>query len=365
MVIIDDSDNIDRISGLPDDLLLEILEKLAIDAGHVHTVARTCILSRRWRSLPASVSWPHITNFSLDAGNFFSLNGKQIATPAFTSALRRFLAVPSRNRIVATLILKLILTKHERDDNVRRIGALVGDAIDTGRVKRIELDVVGLVDLRLDWLDELPIKLGYGERFQHLLPAGACFRSAVTKLSLEHVWFRDPAVVNDLVQECNALRFLSLSACGFLPEGDLDIDEAPLPVLIIDAPQSRLSSLQCIQCYIDHVDLVQAPALRMFRCDDWLAENSPPVSFGYTASLQGLFLNHRNSDDDNDGGGGGEDGDDDDVAGLKLSNVLVKGEQLLGLFLGFQNGKVRVFCIPRVLAHLYFELVIWKSIYIS
>lgn len=143
--------------------------------------------------------------------------------------------------------------------------------------------------------------------------------------------------MNDLVRECKALTFLSLRDCGFLQEGDPD--EAPLPELIIDAPQSRLSYLQFSWCNIDRVDLVQAPSLRMFRYD-WLAEDASPVSFGYTPSLQSLFLSHYRDDGDDDEDDNVDD-DDDDNNNLKLSNVLVKGEQLGGLFLGFENGKVR------------------------
>ena len=47
---------IDKISELPDDVLLDILGRL-FTAGDVRTAARTSILSRRWRHLP----WPEIS----------------------------------------------------------------------------------------------------------------------------------------------------------------------------------------------------------------------------------------------------------------------------------------------------------------
>ncbi|KAK3159393.1 hypothetical protein QOZ80_2AG0149570 [Eleusine coracana subsp. coracana] len=333
-------EKMDMISELPDDILRKILWAVTL-AGDAHAAARTCVLSRRWRPLPSSMTRLHVTNFSLDAGDFFSLNGRQIATAEFTTALRRFLAVPATKRTVGMLSLRFIFTKHERDHNVRRIGAIVGDAVDDGRVISVELEIVGqiLPDGGIDeflFLDEAPTMLGYGECFRHhLLRPGSSFREALVKLSLQNVWFHDPAAVNDLVRECSALRFLSLTVCGFLSEQEmLDMEHAAGPaVLTIDAPQSRLTYLQCIQCYIHHVDLVQAPELHTFRCqfcclrEDDDDAFSPPVSFGYTPSLKVLLLSRECYDDDDD-------------VDLKLSDVLIQSAPLEVLLLGFGNGKI-------------------------
>ena len=59
------------ISGLPDDVLLNILERLVM-AGDAHTAARsTCVLSLRWRHLP----WNQIPGVSLDVGAFYPPGG--------------------------------------------------------------------------------------------------------------------------------------------------------------------------------------------------------------------------------------------------------------------------------------------------
>jgi hypothetical protein len=104
------ADEVDKISGLPDDVLLDILGRLAM-AGDV---ARTSILSRRWRSLP----WPQIPTVFLDVGEFFRSARRQLlfveqhwATAGLTDALARFLAVPPSARVIETLSLKLILTR--------------------------------------------------------------------------------------------------------------------------------------------------------------------------------------------------------------------------------------------------------------
>ncbi|OEL34256.1 hypothetical protein BAE44_0004727 [Dichanthelium oligosanthes] len=54
-------DQEDRLSKLPDDILLKILDRLQI-----HDAARTSILSRRWRQLPAMLS-----KLVLDIDHFF------------------------------------------------------------------------------------------------------------------------------------------------------------------------------------------------------------------------------------------------------------------------------------------------------
>ena len=220
------TDEVDKISGLPDDVLLDILGRLAM-AGDVRTVARTSILSRRWRSLP----WPQIHTVSLDVEEFFrsdddewriwrrSLRQHRFveqhqATAGLTDALARFLAAPPSARVIETLRLKLILT---RRDYVRRVGVLVGAAADASAVKTVELELVTEM-ARVASEVEARTKLGYGERFRHFLQdCPGAFRS-LTKLNLQNLWFDDPAEVNNLVRGCHALQRLSLSSCVLCPK---------------------------------------------------------------------------------------------------------------------------------------------------
>jgi hypothetical protein len=110
-------------------------------------------------------------------------------------------------------------------------------------------------------------KLVYGERFRHFMQdCPGAFRS-LKKLALQNLWFDDPTGVNNLVRGCHALQHrLSLTSCGLFPKTVLqamDNDDEPprLPMLTIDAPQSRLQVLVCEFCYIGGVELVQAPKL--------------------------------------------------------------------------------------------------------
>ncbi|KAL6633351.1 hypothetical protein ACP70R_026022 [Stipagrostis hirtigluma subsp. patula] len=322
----------DRLSGMPDDVLLDILGRLVI-AGDVHTVARTSVLSRRWRSLP----WPQTTNVFLDVGKFFpsaewiparrSRFWKQHhATAGFTDALARFLAAPASERVIERLCLKFILT---RRDYVRRIGDLVGAAAGAGTVKAVEIEIV--TEMESIASDVVRTMLGYGDRFVHLVQdCPGVFRS-LTKLTLKNLWFSDADELSNLVRRCSALKFLSLSSCGFRPDTSLiiDDDEAPPPrppVLTIDAPRSPLEILLCDFCYIAGVKLVQAPALGALRYRALLPEDSSPISFGCAPSLKALFLGQRQ--------------DLDNL--VKLSELLINGGQLETLFLSFNNGRIWV-----------------------
>ncbi|TVU02198.1 hypothetical protein EJB05_52322, partial [Eragrostis curvula] len=326
---------LDRISGLPDDVLLDILGWLAV-AGDVKTVAKTSILSRRWRSLPWS---SQITKVFIDVGDFSPDSGGWIpvrpqqrpafwdqheATEGFTDVLALFLAAtprPSRRRVIEKLRLKFILTKR---DLVRRIGALVGAAADAGAVKNVELEIV--TETTLFSYNEARTKLEYGKRFKHLLKdCPGAFRSRLTKLTLQNLLFHNPAVVNDLVRRCDALEFLSVNYCGFLAKGVWHRDQDTALELLIDAPLSRLKTLVCFKCHVNGVRVVQAPAL-VTLCCRWMYRDSPPVSLGCAPSLKTMFLRHRVSEDED--------------AAWKLSELLVNGGQIESLIFAFDNGKI-------------------------
>ncbi|KAF8691657.1 hypothetical protein HU200_040040 [Digitaria exilis] len=303
---------IDKISELPDDVLLDILGRLVVTAGDVHAVARTSILSRRWRSLP----WPQITGVSLDVSKFFIPSDEwqrvrqrrrrrrraweqdqRHATAAFTDALARFLEAPASKRVIEKLSLKFFL---RRRDDLRRIGELVGGAAAGGVVKSVELEIVVTEMKSVAPELEEQTKLGNGERFGHFLhDCPGAFRS-ITKLTLKDMWFHDAAELNsNLLRGCNNLQFLTLSSCGiFYPKTLPNADEPSRPpALTIDAPELRLEFLRCDLCDIGGVELVQAPALSGFSYYAKVIEDSAPISFGCTPSLKCLSLGHCQGED--------------------------------------------------------------------
>ncbi|PAN10043.2 hypothetical protein PAHAL_2G067800 [Panicum hallii] len=89
-----DGDGHNRLSNLPDHILLLVLERLR---GDVRSLASTCVLSRRWRMLPLMLSDLTIsvrTFVPADRGRTTAQVRRQ-ATGSFTGALRLFLATPT------------------------------------------------------------------------------------------------------------------------------------------------------------------------------------------------------------------------------------------------------------------------------
>ncbi|XP_044415329.1 uncharacterized protein [Triticum aestivum] len=323
----------DGLRGLPDDVLLDMLERL-VRAGDVHTAARTCVLSRRWRHMPR-YQIPHVC---LDVADFYSpadgwcpaalasarrrkdwcLPYQRRASEGLVQALWCFLAAPPSVRVIETLRLKMILTKYEV---LRRAGRLIGEAAGTGRIKAgadVELELV----MEKENLEHAPVEdmLGYGARFtQFLRGCPRAFR-ALTRLAVENLWFKDPGAVTDLVRRCRALEHLSLRCCGF---------DDPVDEMAVDAPpESRLRTLLCLECDVPGVSVVRAPSLVEFHCG-WrmFHANTPPASFGCTPALKKVTLHYRPYHRD------------DDHVGRRLSEfLLLEPDQLEVLTLLFDEA---------------------------
>ncbi|KAL6633353.1 hypothetical protein ACP70R_026024 [Stipagrostis hirtigluma subsp. patula] len=328
---------LDRLSGLPDDILLDILGRL-VAVGDVRTVATTSSLSRRWRSLP----WPQIPQVLLDVGHFFSrsdsdewvrarrrhrFGDQHHAMAAFTGALARLLslAAPPSKRFIERLALKFILT---RRDYMRRIGELVGAAAAAGTASNIEFEIV--TEMTCTSSNDHPSMISYGERFTGFVrDCPGAFRS-LTKLAVQFLWFEDQDALRNLVRGCGALEFLSLEFCGLLRPPAPDTDLTLAAALTIDAPESRLRTLVCDYCFIRRVELVHAPALVEFH-HRWIFDDfSPPISCGCAPSLKTLSLTHLY----------GKDGLDIDVT-WKLSELLVNVDKIETLRFDFENEKVQ------------------------
>ena len=115
----------DRLSDLPDDILVLVLERLRDgDCGDdVRPLARTCVLSKRWRSIPLMVSRLKLAvrSFLPPASSTVTIRCLHEATSKFIDALRFVLTMPAaghgqrgdmtRRR---RLTLQLYLTKHRR-----------------------------------------------------------------------------------------------------------------------------------------------------------------------------------------------------------------------------------------------------------
>ncbi|XBH65691.1 hypothetical protein VPH35_119253 [Triticum aestivum] len=178
----------DRISALPDHLLLEILERLDL-----REAVRAGALSRRWRRLPK-----HLSRVDLDVAHF------QGATPleamdAFTGAARSLLAVVPlpESGALRSLILGFFMPS---PPHLSTIGRLVQDVVSLGQTECLEF--------RTSLPPPEPLLDEIARQFMSFCRAYPVAFSWLTSLALERLVF-DHSDITELISACGRLRHLN------------------------------------------------------------------------------------------------------------------------------------------------------------
>lgn len=279
----------DRLSELPDHLLLIVLGKLRPD---VRLVARTCVLSKRWKALPLMLPrlWISADSFLPPTpDSTLPMRCLHQATSKFADALRFFLATDTAGgqRDIRRLSLRFILTKKRRQ--LHEICRLVSAAVERGEVGALEgaLDTVEGADSI--WATERgeAVARGYARRFMRLFraaPAGVV-GSSLAVLSLQNLCFLRASDLEGVVCACGALETLVLTYCWFA---------TPSPFRVDAGPRSRLRKLVVAEFFVEWVELVQAPELRGLTCENWTSK-AFPVRFapGSAPSFEKMTLANR------------------------------------------------------------------------
>ncbi|XBI86184.1 hypothetical protein VPH35_094190 [Triticum aestivum] len=266
----------DRLSMLTDDILLSILGRVSSCMA-----ARTSVLSTRWKHLP----WL-LPELSIDVKDFLSApcaepieeNDMEQAMKSLTKATRSFLH------------LKLYLF----NALLCEVGPLIGDAIDSGLLKDLDLTI----------LDETePLDHSEVEMQQRAQDIDAFFTAypSFDKLDMHHVLF----------DCCKQLKHLTLHHC----------DTGSYSLFKIDAPHSKLCVLEIGKCRFLRIDLVCLPNLKKLVCDTWVSQCAP-LTFGFVPSLGELELSC---------------GSDCEQRGFKLSELLHGVTSIHTLTLDFQG----------------------------
>uniref|UniRef100_A0A0E0CWW5 F-box domain-containing protein n=1 Tax=Oryza meridionalis TaxID=40149 RepID=A0A0E0CWW5_9ORYZ len=125
-----------RFNTLPDDILLSILERV-----DMRTVLRTSVLSTRWKHLPLLLS-----DVDLDVDEFIHQNSSMSAHEAMAVLIKLMSSLfgsPQNESIIKKLNLSFyLLTDLETSLKfLFNIGELVCNAIDSGKVKSVELTI--------------------------------------------------------------------------------------------------------------------------------------------------------------------------------------------------------------------------------
>jgi hypothetical protein len=258
----------DRISALPDDLLLGIFERLSL-----HEAVRAGAVSTRWRHLPHQLS--HV---DLDVNDF------QGTTPletmdAFAGAVCRLLPVcpPAEckcdckgMRAVKTLCLHFYMSS----PHLSSIGHAVEDTVSRGKTERLEFRVIPPSSDLTD-----PDHTELGRQFMSFSHACPIAFQWLTDLSLTSLEFGDNELPS-LMGACNKLKHLSLISCRL----------AWHSVLKIEVPNSVIQKLHFSRFSCMRIELNSLPKLTQLTCDSWNSKNAP-LRFGYVPELRKVALN--------------------------------------------------------------------------
>ncbi|KAM3223414.1 hypothetical protein ACQJBY_057023 [Aegilops geniculata] len=276
----------DRISKLPNDILLNILDRLDF-----RDVTRTSVLSRRWSQLPANLS-----RLKISARDFLS---PQTSIPddeldekfLRINALLRINAVNAANAAVVKAtksmlahrdpggcnIRLLSTTFYLRGDTPISVGHTVGNAIATLKVEKAEFTVLTQQKGRECSIDEM---VKFGTRFV------SCFNechnafAGLTRLYLENLRFRESNFVSNILVTCKQLNYLGFFNCDTVDWIRLQVEHA------------QLSELSIVHCRFHMVELTWVPKLTWLAFLFWLYYAELPLSLGYVPLLRVLRLSN-------------------------------------------------------------------------
>ncbi|KAM0869067.1 hypothetical protein ACQ4PT_040928 [Festuca glaucescens] len=266
----------DRLSALPDHILLYILNDLGLRA-----VVRSSALSRRWRHIP-----PLLSDLAIDVADFMPRHDDGDLSPdtvdqamaRYAHAARRLLA-PSAERSIRSLRLRFYLSAEPY--HVHSVGRAIADAVDgCAGTELLELDILTELDPGTGRAPTRRQKSVFRQRFVSFRDACPVAFSRLTRLTLQNIDFA-AGDLPALLGACERLRVLSLSHCNLGGGGK--------SVVEIDAPQSQLVDLELRSCVYRRVDLVRVPRLRRVCCNTWYGDN-PPVRFGCVPQLRAVSL---------------------------------------------------------------------------
>ncbi|GJN36376.1 hypothetical protein PR202_gb25228 [Eleusine coracana subsp. coracana] len=226
------SDEEDRISTLPDHILLDILERL----NDLRAVIKAGTLARRWVHLPRSAS-----RLLLDVADFVPRDSdgrERRAVPrnsmdqvmtAYTTTLMRLVS-SSGVQTIKNMQLSFFL----RDPYMHSIGHAVGDVVERGKTDHLKLII--WPDTRNPTYEQSVL---FGERFMVFFRSCPTTFRWLTSLDLKDITFGG-SDVSTLLNTCSKLEFLSLTYC----DSAFDLVTGEDTVLTINAPHSALLSLE-------------------------------------------------------------------------------------------------------------------------
>ncbi|KAF7080525.1 hypothetical protein CFC21_084592 [Triticum aestivum] len=256
----------DRLSILPDDVLLNIVERLDIADA-----TRTTILSRRWKQIPAMLSKvvimagsfePKHTTSKLTSDDIIRFNSTMLE--ATRSILER------RARTLYTIHL-LRMQFYLGDESIF-IGQTVANTIATQKVASVEFTILTKVRKNCTNNDLLT----YGRQFMSFFDSCPNTFGCLARLRLENLRLGESDFPK-IFSICKQLEFL------FLYECDMGIKS----LLEVEHPQ--LSELVIASGCLERVHLKWAPKLTILKFNVFRTKDDP-FCLGYVPLLQTVSI---------------------------------------------------------------------------
>ncbi|XP_047055593.1 uncharacterized protein LOC124661757 [Lolium rigidum] len=260
---------VDMLSKLPDDVLLNIVERLDITE-----VARTAILSRRWKQIPAMLSKIFLTVCSfVPKDGRGKLTSDDIARANTTMLKATKSILESRTGSLYTIDL-MSMQFYLGDDSIF-FGQTVANTIAAQKVASVEFTILTGLGKKCTTSYDL---LAYGKQFMSF------FDSCPNAFGgLAHLWLENLRLGESYFPKifgiCKQLEFLQLWRC----------DMGHLSLLEVQHPQLRELVISCSS--LQRVDLKWVPKLTVVKFNMFKSPDDP-FSLGYVPLLQTVNISN-------------------------------------------------------------------------
>ncbi|XP_047078441.1 putative F-box protein At3g58820 [Lolium rigidum] len=313
----DEGSQFDWLSNLPDDMLLNIVERLdTADA------TRTSILSKRWKQIPNMLSKILIMVGPTDSDQDRSDDDVARATATMLAATQSLLEHRSTSAS-AYPIHHLCMHFFLGDESIR-IGRISANTIATHKVGVAEFTILTEKEGKRCSADD---RLAYGKKLNSLINDSPNAFSCLTRLKLENLTLGESDFPK-IFRLCKRLEFLHLENCDMGFQSLLEVEH------------QRLRELEIFRCDFERVDLNWLPELTTLTISSFTSLHDP-LSCGYvpllhTVSIRNSALSWQKM--------------------LKLSEFLGKAT-VSNLTLGFEKEKIWVTPEdPRELSQVFSKL---------
>ncbi|KAM0861943.1 hypothetical protein ACQ4PT_045559 [Festuca glaucescens] len=260
----------DRLSALPDDILVNILDRI-----DVTDAVGTSILSRRWSRLSVELSRLTINaqDFAPEGVSSSNVSADDLVRMN-AAALEATKSILTRRNLGGHTIRLLSATFYLRDDFPTAIGFVVDHAMATHLVEMAKFSVMTEKD-GLNNLDDDDL-VTYGKEFMRFFDACPNAFGGLTSLDLENLRFGESDICN-VLSTCKRLKHLRLFNCDSGDPSTLQVEH------------SHLSELSIVSCLFEQVKLKWLPQLKKMVFDAWIGFQDPLV-LGHVPLLEAVGL---------------------------------------------------------------------------